>query len=89
MQELIPRADKKGRVLGYEVLIANQAVRATIRENNLHLLYTTIETGRKDGMLTKDQCLLDLYQKGVITYDAAVSRARSPDRFVRRPERRE
>ena len=48
------------------------------------LLPSAIETGRKDGMVTMDQCLEDLYQKGSITYDQAVSRARMPDRFTRR-----
>ena len=85
-QNLIPRADKQGRVLAYEVLIATQAVRNIIREGHFHLLPSAIETGRKDGMITMDQCLEDLYQKGLITYDQAVSRARMPDRFTRRSE---
>lgn len=84
-QDLIPRADRKGRALAYEVMIANPAVRNTIRENNLHQLYNLVETGRKDGMNTMDQCLQDLYQRAVITYDAALSRARSVDRFARQP----
>lgn len=84
-QDLIPRADRKGRALAYEVMIANPAVRNTIRENNLHQLFNLVETGRKDGMNTMDQCLQDLYQKAVITYDAALSRARSADRFTRQP----
>jgi twitching motility protein PilT len=83
-QDLIPRADRKGRALAYEVMVANAAVRTTIRENNLHQLYNLVETGRKDGMSTMDQCLQELYQKATITYDAAVSRARSSDRFAKR-----
>ena len=82
-QDLIPRADRKGRALAYEVMVANPAVRNVIRENNLHQLYNLVETGRKDGMNTMDQCLQDLYQKAVITYDAALCRARSVDRFLR------
>ena len=85
-QDLIPRADRRGRALAYEVMVANAAVRNTIRENNLHQLYNQVETGRKDGMNTLDQCLQDLYQRAVITYDAALSRARSPDRFARRAD---
>jgi len=85
-QDLIPRADRKGRALAYEVMVANPAVRTTIRENNLHQLYNLVETGRKDGMNTMDQCLQDLYQRGAITYDAALNRARSADRFAKRQE---
>jgi twitching motility protein PilT len=83
-QDLIPRADRKGRALAFEVMVANAAVRTTIRENNLHQLYNLVETGRKDGMNTMDQCLQELYQKAAITYDAAISRARSVDRFQKR-----
>lgn len=83
-QQLVPRADKQGRVLAYEVMLANHAVRNTIRENKPHLLYNMIETGRREGMVTMDNCLLDLYQKGLITYDAALSRATLPDRFGKR-----
>jgi len=83
-QDLIPRADRKGRALAYEVMVANAAVRTTIRDNNLHQLYNLVETGRKDGMNTMDQCLQDLYQRAAITYDAALNRARSVDRFAKR-----
>lgn len=79
MQDLIPRADRKGRVLAYEVLVANMAVRNMIRENNIHMLYNAIETGRKEGMITMDRCLEELYQKALVTYDALVSRVRNPD----------
>lgn len=85
-QDLIPRADRRGRALAYEVMVANAAVRQTIRDNNLHQLYNLVETGRKDGMNTMDQCLQDLYQRAAITYDAALSRARSTDRFAKRQE---
>lgn len=86
-QSLIPRADKSGRVLATEVLVATPAVRNIIRDNNLHLLYTSIETGRREGMVSMDQCLLSLYQKGIITYDAAISRCRSTETFKARTQR--
>jgi twitching motility protein PilT len=82
-QDLIPRADRRGRALAYEVMIANAAVRNTIRESNFHQLYNLVEIGRKDGMNTMDQCLHDLYHKALITYDAALTRARHPERFAR------
>jgi len=39
--------------------------------------------GRKDGMVLMDNCLYELYCKCAITYDTAISRARSPDRITR------
>jgi twitching motility protein PilT len=83
-QELLPAADRTRRILAYELLIANGAVRNLIRENQLHQLENTIQTGRKEGMVLMDNCLYDLYCKCLVTYDTAVSRARHPDRISQR-----
>ena len=81
-QELLPAADRTRRVLPYELIVANGAVRNLIRENQVHQLENTIQTGRKEGMTLMDNCLYDLYCKCLITYDTAVSRARHPDRII-------
>ena len=83
-QDLLPAADRTRRVLAYELLTANGAVRNLIRENQLHQLENTLQMGRKDGMVLMDNCLYDLYCKCLITYDTAVSRARHPDRIMPR-----
>jgi len=82
-QDLLPAADRTRRVLGYELLIANGAVRNLIRENQLHQLENTLQMGRKEGMVLMDNCLHDLYCKCLISYDTAVSRARHPDQIIR------
>src|SRR6478672_1003247 len=82
-QDLLPAADRTRRVLAYELIVANGAVRNLIRENQVHQLENTIQTGRKDGMVLMDNCLYDLYCKCLITYDTALSRARHPDQIVR------
>src|SRR5688572_21410360 len=82
-QDLLPAADRTRRVLAYELLIANGAVRNLIRENQLHQLENALQMGRKDGMVLMDNCLYDLYCKCQISYDTAVSRARHPDRIIR------
>jgi twitching motility protein PilT len=83
-QQLLPRAIDTGRALCCEVLIGTGAVRHQIREGQLHLLYTEMQAGRKHGMITLDQALLDLYQRGEINYDTAISLARSPDLIRKR-----
>jgi len=80
-QDLLPAADRTRRVLAYELLIANGAVRNMIRENQLHQLDNTMQMGRKEGMMLMDNCLYDLYCKCLISYDTAISRARYPDRI--------
>jgi twitching motility protein PilT len=80
-QDLLPTVDRTRRVLAYELLVANGAVRNIIRENQLHQLENTLQTGRKDGMVLMDNCLYDLYCKCLISYDTALSRARHPERI--------
>jgi len=80
-QDLLPAADRRRRVLAYELLIANNAVRNLIRDGQLHHMENTIQTSRKDGMILMDNCLYDLYCKCLITYDTAMSRARNPERI--------
>lgn len=82
-QELLPAADRTRRVLAYELLVANGAVRNLIRENQLHQMENTIQMSRKEGMVLMDNCLHDLYCKCLVTYDTAVSHARQPDRIIR------
>ena len=83
-QDLLPAIDRSRRVLAYEVLIATNAVRNLIRENNKHMLDTAMQTGGKEGMVLMDACLYDLYCRCVISYDTAMSRARNPERISKR-----
>jgi twitching motility protein PilT len=83
-QDLLPSIDRSTRVLAYELLIANSAVRNIIRENNQHMLETLIQTGGKDGMVLMDSCIYDLYCRAIISYDTALSRARNPERMTKK-----
>ena len=85
-QDLVPSADRTRRVMAYEFLAATNAVRNLIRENQLHFLENTIQTGGKEGMMLMDNCLYDLYCRCLISYDTAMSRARHPDRISRKKE---
>lgn len=74
-QQLVPRADGKGRVAAVEVLVNTPAVSNLIREGNEHQLYTAMQTGRSFGMQTMDSALANLYRRGLITKKAALARA--------------
>ncbi len=78
-QKLLPRADGNGQIMATEVCIATNAVRNHIRSREVHQIYNEMQTGRKHQMQTMDNALLDLYQKGEISYDTALSNAREPD----------
>ncbi|MES2788585.1 MAG: PilT/PilU family type 4a pilus ATPase [Planctomycetota bacterium] len=77
-QRLLPRADGQGQVLASEICVVNHAIRNHIRERETQQIYSVIQTGRKHQMQTMDSALLELYQRGEITYDMAVSNAREP-----------
>jgi twitching motility protein PilT len=69
-------------VLATEVCIATTAIRNHIRDKSVHQIYSDLQTGRKHKMQTMDQVLLDLYQKGEISHDTALTQAREPN-FIR------
>lgn len=69
-QRLVP-AVGGGRVAAAEILIANSAVRALIRDGKTYQLDTAIQTGADQGMQTMDRTLAKLVKTGVITYDSA------------------
>ncbi|RMH08541.1 MAG: type IV pili twitching motility protein PilT, partial [Armatimonadetes bacterium] len=78
-QQLLPRAGQPGRVPAVEVMIATPAIRNLIRENKTHQIHTMIQTSGQLGMQTMDQSLRDLYVRGWVTYEEAMSRAINPD----------
>jgi len=82
-QQLLPRANGKGRVPALEVLLATSAVRNLIREAKTHQIPTVIETSTQYGMQTMDGALVDLVAQGVITHEEAVTRALDPENFQR------
>ena len=82
-QQLLPRADSRGRVLAAEIMVANQAIRALIRDDKVHQLTSIIQTGGKYGMKTMNQALFDLYRQHSITYDEALNRTTDSDDLKR------
>ena len=80
-QELLPGMDRTRRILAYELLLANNAIRTIVRENQLHQLQNIMQTSAREGMVLMDNCLHDLYTRCLISYDTAVSRARNAERF--------
>ncbi|MBN2307578.1 MAG: type IV pilus twitching motility protein PilT [Candidatus Hydrogenedentes bacterium] len=76
-QRLIPRADSDGRILAAEILLNNTAVANLIREGKTHQVYSIMETNTKEGMITMDRCIKDLYMQGLISYEDAISQVRN------------
>jgi twitching motility protein PilT len=75
-QALIPKATGPGRVMSMEIMVPNAAIRNLIREDKLHQVYSQMQVGQQgSGMQTMNQSLYDLYTRGLISLDDAMSYA--------------
>jgi len=80
-QILVRRADGRGRVAAFEILVALSSVRNSIRERKTHQIASVIQTGGQHGMMTLDQSLAHLVRSGVITYDEGEAKAKERAEF--------
>ena len=78
-QQLIPANDGSSRAAAFEVLHVNSAVRNLIREGKSHQLITVMQTNRKQGMISMDDAILELYRSQKISREMAVQYAQDPD----------
>ena len=79
-QALLPKASGSGRALALEVLVPNAAIRNLIREDKIHQIYSTMQTGQeKYGMQTFNQSLASLYFAKQITLQTALNRSSMPE----------
>jgi twitching motility protein PilT len=77
-QLLLPRADGKGRIAAFEIMIQTPSISALIRDNKTFRLTSDIQTGAKFGMNTLDAHLLSLYDQGLIPYGELITKAQDP-----------
>ncbi|MHC4712823.1 MAG: type IV pilus twitching motility protein PilT [Planctomycetota bacterium] len=77
-QQLLPRAASEGLIAAYEFLVTTPAIRNLIRESKTYRIDSTIQTGRKFGMVLLDDHLYELYQRGLITMEDAIFKAKKP-----------
>ncbi|MBU1997932.1 MAG: type IV pilus twitching motility protein PilT [Candidatus Omnitrophota bacterium] len=80
-QLLLPHASGRGRILATEIMIGTPGIRNLIREQEIEQIPTLMQTGSQYGMKTMDKCLKELYQKGEITLDVAISKAKHVEEF--------
>ena len=82
-QQLLPRATGRGRVLAAELLLCTSAVRAMMRDDKIHQVYSLLQTGGKLGMRTMNQSLFEMQKNGVIAYEEALSHSTDPEDLKR------
>jgi twitching motility protein PilT len=79
-QALLPKADGRGRVMAMEILVPNPAIRNLIREDKIHQIYSSMQSGQeKFGMCTFNQSLYQSYSQKLISLEVAMARSSNQD----------
>jgi len=74
-QQLLPKVDGSGRIAAFETMIATTGIRNLIREDKIHQIDSSIQTGAKFQMQTMDNSLFDLYKRGLISKEVTLMQA--------------
>jgi len=82
-QTLLPRARGSGRVAACEVMVTTAAVRACIRDDKVHQIYSIMQAGKKFGMQTLNDALYQLYVQGEVTLEEALQHSSDPNELLR------
>jgi twitching motility protein PilT len=82
-QSLLQRINGKGRVMAMEVIVATPAIRALIRDDKIHQIYSAIQAGKKHGMQTMTDSLFQLYMNREVAKEECLRAAPDPNEFLR------
>jgi twitching motility protein PilT len=82
VSQTLLRKNGGGRVPAWEIMIGTPAIRNLIREGKVAQMYSAIQTGQGEGMMTLDQSLKGLLSDGVISRGDAYARAQNKNDFV-------
>ncbi len=78
---MFKRIDRKGRIAALEILIATHAVRNLIREGKTYQIPSVIQTGKKYGMQSMDDAIMDYLKKGWISPEEAYLKCGDKEKF--------
>ncbi|MHB1862548.1 MAG: type IV pilus twitching motility protein PilT [Gemmatimonadaceae bacterium] len=82
-QTLLPKATGKGRAMAAEILVVTPAIRALIRDDKIHQIYSTMQSGKKYGMQTMNDALYNLYVTRAVTFEECVRASHDPTELSR------
>ena len=82
-QALLQRSRGKGRVMCCEIMVATPAIRALIREDKIHQIYSALQSGKKFGMQTMVDSLYQMYMNREVTKDECLRAASDANEFLR------
>ncbi len=82
-QVLLPKAKGRGRVMAAEIMVATPAIRALIRDEKIHQIYSAMQSGKKFGMQTMNDALYQLYVAREVNEDECLRVSSDPNEFLR------
>ena len=82
-QSLLPKAKGRGRAMAAEILVVTPAVRALIRDDKIHQIYSTMQSGKKFGMQTMNDALYNLYMSRDVAEEECLRVSHDPNEFLR------
>lgn len=82
-QTLVPKAAGRGRALAAEVLVVTPAIRALVREDKLHQIYSLMQGGKKYGMQTLNDALYQLYVGRQVALEECLRVSNDPNELLR------
>jgi twitching motility protein PilT len=82
-QTLLPKAKGRGRAMAAEILVVTPAVRALIRDDKVHQIYSTMQSGKKFGMQTMNDALYGLYMNRDVALEECLRASHDPNEFLR------
>ncbi|HJU74981.1 MAG TPA: type IV pilus twitching motility protein PilT [Gemmatimonadaceae bacterium] len=82
-QCLLPKARGRGRSLACEILVITPAIRALIRDDKVHQIYSLMQSGKKFGMQTLNDALYQLYVSREVTEDEVLRVSSDPNELLR------
>ncbi len=82
-QTLLPKLSGRGRSMAAEILVVTPAIRALIRDDKVHQIYSLMQSGKKFGMQTLNDSLYQLYVSRQVSADECVRASSDPNEFLR------
>jgi twitching motility protein PilT len=82
-QTLIPRIRGGGRVMAAEILVVTPAIRALIRDDKVHQIYSLMQSGKKHGMQTLNDALYQAYMSREVALEECLRVSGDPTEFLR------
>ena len=82
-QTLLQKAKGRGRVMAAEIMVCTPAIRALIRDDKVHQIYSSMQAGKKHGMQTLNDALYQLYMGREVTKDECLRVTSQPNDFLR------